>query len=192
MNEIQSTHRFLVGFISAPVVPLVKMFENLDYASLEHWSYHIGSVVPVLLLGVLMGFYAWLIERDESNVKRLFRTCVAMPSVLITLASGGSIESKAVAGAELIKCEKKNQLVQGIIDSVNALRSKETVRYLLVDRDKRTDAYIEHEGRWYVIARSIELPHTGFVYDMVTCTLMSKGDNDDHWKPVAGGLGTRR
>lgn len=176
MKPISTRDRFLIGLSSSLLLPFAKLYQNgqLLQGDLD-LSYLSGLILPFLFLGVIMGIYATIVENEEHNTKRLFRTCFAMPGVLLALAGGGSGETKAVAMYPVveIKCEKKIQIVQGLVDTYDAFTNNYRERYLLLTREKSTDEFIKHDGQLYwVVGKVKDLPKSpALYYDLRNCVI---------------------
>ena len=157
MKHISNLERFLIGFISSLFLPFAKLYQNGSLLQTSENGYLAGLLGPFIVLGVLMGIYAWAVEKDETDAKRLFRTCFAMPGVLLSLlGTTGANPTEGVAKAYppnvQIVCERKVKIVQGAIDTYDILTNNHRPRYLLLSKNPAK----AHRYHQYLVVENIQ------------------------------------
>ena len=123
--------RFIIGFMAALLLPLGKLYkEGIDLTSIDLPKV-IGAGLPVIGMAVFVALYAYLVEKKEEDMKRLFRMCLFLPGFIMAVASGKSPEFPTVqAEAPIeIKCEKKNDFIKGFQATIDSLRNKQRANY---------------------------------------------------------------
>lgn len=178
-KEISTRDRFVIGFISSMFLPFIKLYQNGGLLEAAENHYFLGLVGPFIFLGFLMGVYAWVVENSETDTKRLFRTCFAMPGVLLSLlGTSGEHTSAGVAKAAVearqIVCERQNDAIQGLIDTYDALTNNHRYRYLKLS-EKQTLEYVIDKGRkFWVLGKFATKPdQPGNYYDLRKCKTFS-------------------
>ena len=171
------TERFLVGCLSALVAPSIKYVTSFK-ASIDGGfdiSYFIGSSLPFMLMGLIVGLYALVVEKDEKDMKRLFKICIGLPALVMTF--GGDIGSgdKAIAMERQLKCEAKPKIVQGIMDTYDQLTSTKRARYWVLSKTVASNEYVMiDDDKFYVIDQVHHLNKNNdsdIVFDVYNCQL---------------------
>lgn len=180
MKPISNLERFLIGFISSLFLPFAKLYQNGSLLHTYESGYLAGLLGPFIVLGILMGVYAWAVEKDETDAKRLFRTCFAMPGVLLSLlGTTGANPTEGIAKAyppnvEIV-CERKVKIVQGVIDTYDILTNNHRPRYLLLSKNpaknhKYHQYFVVENNRYGVKAKLAKKPKArGFYIDLRNC-----------------------
>jgi hypothetical protein len=166
--------KFAIGFISSAFVPLIKIVQgdNPVLSNPIDWVYIIGSIIPIFLLCLLTGIYALTVEKDETDLKRLFRTCLAIPALIMTLGTGYG-DNQAVADSHEVVCETKHAMHQGFLDTFDKFRNAKRVRYYLLSEHRKTPEYIRHSGkRYYIVVKTSHKPAHGIVFDAKKCKIL--------------------
>lgn len=179
-TTISTRDRFLIGFISSLFLPFVKLYQNGSLLDAAANHYFIGLAGPFVFLGLLMGVYALAVEKDETDTKRLFRTCFAMPGVLLSVLGTSSGNTSGTAQAytppEQIKCHPHIEMVQGLIDTYDALTNNHRYRFLLLDEDKPSKRYLVHKDKkyWITAKFTTEPKESGLYFDLRDCHVFKK------------------
>jgi len=166
--------RFGIGSFSAIIIPAVNMSQNpIDFGVIT-FMVALGTCIPYFILALVTGLYAVVIERKETDMMRLFRICIAMPTVVIALASGKPIKADEIE----VKCVPKNQLAQSIVASFDSMTGKARHRYyILSEKPTKSGKFImikdkDISGKWY-IKKTTVLPKWGQpLYDFVECKIV--------------------
>jgi len=167
-----SIERFMVGFISALLVPIAKYALSSNIYVLDDLSFFIGALIPFVLLGIVIGLYALVVEKEQKDMKTLFKICVGLPAMLMTLGNV-DLNKKAIASDRELVCEKTHELVQGVISTYDSLTNSNRTRYWLLSKTVGSNEYIliEKEVYW-VIGHSDKLPKGELVFDVLNCKLL--------------------
>jgi hypothetical protein len=189
---LKPSTRFLVGFISAQLFPVVKLAQN---GAVSHFNMMVlvGACVPPILLGTVIGIYAIIVESKENDVGRLFRVCVSLPALIINLSvanqsatSYGAATAATMAaspspvvvpeGKELT-CTPKDSIEVGLQTAVGAMANDTPPNWwVLAEKGDKTRNWITIDGKkWYIVGKSKEIPTDGTVlYDCIKCRLIIK------------------
>jgi hypothetical protein len=117
---------FGVGFLSAFVVPVIKVYQ-VGYIAPEAWNFSwlVGRLLPFLLMGVLVGSYALLVNGEEKSLKTLFLNCLSVPAMLMTLVGGAPSlkEAQAIEPTPrlILTCTPPSSFTRGMKDSLLTL-----------------------------------------------------------------------
>jgi len=173
---------FFVGFMSAFIFPTIKVYQNgINFSQFE-WGIFLGSIIPTLLMAVLVGLYAFIIERKETDMKKLFRNCIALPALLVSLVGGGGMIAKAkdievVTRNKNVWCKPQSKLKQGVLYTMDSLSNKKRVRFYTLSEEKRTDDFIVvDEVQYFIIDKKYSKPKTGLFFDIYSCELGGKDE----------------
>lgn len=107
-----------------------------------------------------------------------FRTCFAMPGVLLsTLGTQGTPmdTAKAAALPVEIRCESRHEAVQGLIDTYDMLTNNHRARYLTLSaREMPSKDYVEAKGKkFWVLGRHVTKPDkAGVYYHLRDCKIL--------------------
>ena len=178
METLDVKERFAIGFTSSLILPFLKLYQNGSLLNATSMDYYLGLALPFVMLGLLMGVYAWAVEKKETDSKRLFRTCFAMPGVLLsTLGTQGTPPNTANAAVMpvQIRCESRHEAVQGLIDTYDALTNNHRARYLAInDKEMPAKDFIEADGKryWVVGGYDSKPDKAGFYYDLRDCKIL--------------------
>lgn len=176
--------RFFVGCLSSLVVPIGKLLkEGIDLTNITIIS-TIGCLIPIVALMLFVGIYAAFVERNETDMKRLFKICLMIPALIIATVSGKPVTIPEVKADELfmeIKCEKKNMLMQGIQSSYESLTNKVNIKYWILSEDKNKakiyrDYIIIKGKKYYLISKRINKPSNkeGIIFDKENCKIINE------------------
>lgn len=173
---INALERFGVGFVSALMLPTFKVIQSMGDQPTTV-MYLVGVLSPILFISLVMGIYALFVEKGETDIKRLFRTCFAMPGALIVATSGTGPVGTATAMELHRECRVENQVVQGISDAIDSLRNTKKPRYLKLSENMRpesdhivVDAMTLTAKVYWVVKHSHDEPK-GLYFDIRECRL---------------------
>ena len=165
-----SYERFLIGFVSALLYPSIKATQNnLEVTSM---SAVIGAVLPFSVIGVLVGLYAVLVEGNENDRGKLFKICLALPALIIGLASS-PIESSAQAEPKEVFCRPISDFERGFYDAISAITGQKRPHYYLLTRKKIDAEYLMiDEKEFFIVGKFDKRPETGLLFDVDKCELL--------------------
>lgn len=177
-------NRLAVGFFAALAVPAIKVAQNGVNLGAVNLATVLGFMIPIVAMSAICGAYAVFIEKDETDMKRLFRMCVALPAFMTTLAGGGAPDvtvsvSEAHAGTmKQITCDPDWGLKQGMASAYSTLTDHKYKKYWLLSKDKTSgDRCVKADGKCYVIIMSVDGLRPGHLYmDKFTCKLIEVPD----------------
>jgi len=179
-KTISVKERFAIGFTSSMFLPFIKLYQNGSLLEASELKYYIGLLLPFVLLGVVMGIYAWAVEKDETNSKRLFRTCFAMPGALLSiLGTQGAPTGMAKASAPIeMVCEDRHEAIQGLIDTFDAITNHHRPRYFILSttETKAKDYLVVDGKKYWVLGETATKPSkTGVYFDIRNCKILTRG-----------------
>jgi len=166
--------RFAVGALAALFVPIVKLAQNgVDVQELALAAI-IGAIAAPVILSIGTGLYAMLIERKEHDMKRLFKLCLALPALALTLFAGKGIQKVGAAEIALeVPCKPSSAMVQGLNAAWASMSNKTIVRYYLISNEKKTGRFVMvGKVKWYIIAGTAGRPKAGTVFDVARCKIL--------------------
>lgn len=164
--------RFGIGFISALLYPVLKCAQS-DLA-LGSASSYLGAVLPFIVIGILVGSYAALVEKSESDRGKLFRICMALPAFVLGLASSPSLVQEARAEGREISCSPISDFQRGWYDVIGAMTNVKRPRYYLLSTSVERDEYIFIGKQKYNIIAKLDSQSTkGLLYDVDKCQLIT-------------------
>ena len=171
--------RFSVGCLSALIVPFAKysLAVKTPMDGGFDMVYFIGAVLPFILLGLVVGFYALFVEKDEKDMKRLFKICIGLPALAMTL--GGGLEmNQAEAFEKQLYCKPTSKLVQGLIHTYDQLTSTKRPEYYVLSQEITSSEFILVDDKKYWIIDHLNNPkskdETDIIFDVFTCNILDK------------------
>jgi len=164
--------RFIVGFLSALLIPFAKYtLSNKDGVQFG-FEFFIGAIIPFIGLGVLIGLYAMIVEKDQRDMKVLFKICIGLPAMLLTLGNT-DMSTTAMAQEKRLVCDKTSPVVQGIISTFDKLTNSNRTRYWKLSRVEESNEYIlVDDKKYWVIDHRNDLPKNGLIFDVLNCKLL--------------------
>lgn len=173
-------YRFWVGFFSSLAIPLAKVYQNGIAVEQLNGMILLGASVPILAMAALVGLYAHFLEKGCQDVKQLFKICVSLPGLLVTLGGGISNEAQAqadetyqVANAEYT-CVPVSDFYRGIAAVLEALTGKKHNRYWVLSKTEATDTYVIVDKRKYFVTAKLPIDPGGLVYDQFDCKIIDR------------------
>lgn len=180
MNQLAI--KFLVGFSSALVVPVAKLYQQgLDLHNVDGLAF-LGACIPVLLMGLLVGGYAIVVKRNEDDLKKIFEVCVLMPGIFVSFASGKPLVTVGDAPAQAaphyveVRCEPATAVSRGMAATMDALTSTSRMKYwILADKPDRDEMkFVVVNGKRYYIKAQVNQRLKGVLqYDEDECRILT-------------------
>ena len=162
-------------------MPIIKCAQNgLDVNSFQFMVF-LGAILPILLLGILVGVYAVLVEKSEHNIKKLFRLCVSLPALLMSI-SAGKPSSVAVASEMQIEvfCAPTSQFVQGVQAVYSSLTNQTKYNYLVLsDQETSNEFIMVSDKRYYVLRKTVSMPRVEPQYTVYNMNKCKEESNDN-------------
>lgn len=166
--------KFFIGFGSAFVAPIVKIYTSgaVDLTRFDFMVF-IGQIIPLILMGVLVGIYALTINAGETNMKRLFINCISLPALLISLVGEADL-SKLDASPLQITCKPVNKVSYGIYQTMSKLTKSQMKYYILSKEFKDQEKYLLIKGKkYYIEAETGVRPKTKkMIFNALTCKVV--------------------
>ncbi len=162
--------RFLIGFMSSLLYPAIKVTQSqIDIKSLPGI---LGGILPFAFIGTIVGIYAFVIEKAETDRERLFKQCVTIPAFILGLAQGQG-ESQAVAqNFHTVRCSPINDFQKALLDSFSAITGNKRIRYYLLSEIERTnEALIYRKKRYFILGKFDKIPTGTIIYNVDTCEI---------------------
>jgi len=170
---VHSHERFGIGFISALLYPVLKCAQN--EVAISSFAAFLGATIPFALIGVLVGSYAALVEKAETDRGKLFRICMALPAFVLGLASS-PVTQEARAESKEVSCSPISDFQRGWYDVVSAITNVKRPRYYLVSLEENQEEYVVFAKRkYYILAKLDSKSSSGLLYDVDKCQITSEG-----------------
>ena len=168
---MNSWERFSIGFVSSLLYPAIKVTQSsIDLTSFDAVF---GGLLPCIFIGATMGFYAFLIEKKETDRERLFKQCVTIPAFVLGIAQGQS-ESAAIAqNHHVIECKQITVFETALRDSFAAISGNaRTKYYLLSEIEKTNEVIIKNKRKYFVIGKYEKKPVNGkIIFNVDQCKI---------------------
>lgn len=162
--------RFGIGFVSAILYPAIKVTQT--EVNVNNFESFLGAILPFTIIGILIGLYASLVEKNEQDRGKLFRMCLTMPAFIIGLATA-PVENVAKADSQEITCSPISDFQRGLYDAISAITGTKRPRFYLMSRSEATSEYLIHKSKlYYILGRFDKRPEGEFVYDIDKCNLL--------------------
>jgi len=169
--------RFIIGFLSACIIPIAKLYQNgIDINQLNIKTM-IGCSIPVVLMSLCVALYAVFIENGEKDMRKLFKLCVLLPGAFVAFSGGKSKNIIPVVNANPpvieMKCKPISSIQQGIQSTLDSLSNKIRVKYWLLSDSKKSKEYILiKDKKYFIINKLAKKPEKGIIFDLNNCQII--------------------